>query len=233
MMIKAVTRLQICAAIRMHRHLGQWRLSDSALHSLREKMPGWNDEESLVKCVAINALYGTNVFAIVRMAMHVRSILEPLQGCYLDGLVGQISLLDLNDGKRPRQHVSFASKLCHFFVNEEHYPIYDNAARDALRYHLGNDYCGDRSEPYKAFQENLRRLRAASSIVTATGREMDRYLWIVGMYMRYDEWRRAGAKGRPIVNTELFQVFEQRPIPDDLDTLLPRGLTRFLGADHL
>jgi hypothetical protein len=153
-MTEPVTQQQICAALKLHGRLEQWRLSDSALQSLRDNMRGWEDEESLVKCVAINALYGTNVFAIVRMAKHVKSILKPLQGCCSDGLVEQVALLDFNDGSRPRQHVSFASKLCHFFVNDERYPIYDDAACKALRYHLGDGYCGDSAGRYTAFQEN-------------------------------------------------------------------------------
>ena len=135
----------------------------------------------------------------------------------------------MNDGNPPRRHVSFASKLCHFFLNDEddeRYPIYDKAACDALRHHLGDAYCDDHQRPYSAFRENLEKLRAASSNIKPTGREMDRYLWIVGMYMRYAKWQRAGTKGSPIVNTELLKAFKQRPTLCDLDALLPESVPR-------
>jgi len=223
--IKPATSEQIDAACRIHDRLEQWRLSDSALHLLRHTMPGWNDEESLVKCVTINALYGTNVFAIVKMAKHVKSIFESLQCSTSDDLVEQIALLDLNDDTPPRRHVSFASKLCHFFVDEKRFPICDNAACETLRCHLGDEYLESGSDLYTAFQQNLSKLCTASNL-TMTGREADRYLWIVGMYMRYEKWSRQGAMARPIVNAELLRVFEQRPIVEDLDALLPECIQR-------
>jgi hypothetical protein len=115
-------------------------------------------------------------------------------------LVARIALLDLKDGK-PRNRVSFASKLCHFFVDEERFPIYDKAACETLKCHLGDDYRLE-GMPYVAFQENLGRLKEASGINT-NGRELDRYLWIVGMYMR---WKRS--KSKPLVNAELLRTFQ-------------------------
>jgi hypothetical protein len=218
-MIRPVTRIQIDAALRMHCRLEQWRLSDVALHALRDEMPGWNDETSLIKCVAINALYSTNVFAIIKMAKHVTTVFKTAQHLSTDELVAQVALLDLNDGKRPRHHVSFASKLCHFFVDEERFPIYDKAACDTLRSHLDDDYCLDGSKLYPAFRENLRRLKDASNIV-ATVSEMDRYLWIVGIYMK---WQGERSKSKPMVNAELLRTFMHPTSEDksDLDVLVP------------
>ena len=209
--IQRVTGKQIDAALRIHGRLKQWRLSDVALNKLRDKMPGWSDEATLLKCVAINALYGTNILAIVKMAQHVTSAFEVIQNLSADELVARIALLDLKDGKPPRNHVSFASKLCHFFVDEERFPIYDKAACETLKCHLGDDYCLE-GMPYVAFQENLGRLKNASGINT-NGRELDRYLWIVGMYMR---WKRS--KSKPMVNAELLRTF-RRPTSEDKSDL--------------
>jgi hypothetical protein len=39
--------------------------------------------------------------------------------------------------------------------------------------------------------------------------------------MRYMRWRKAGAKRAPIVNVELLIEFEKRPVPYDLQLILP------------
>ena len=183
-------------------------------------MPGWNEGTSLLKCVAIDTLYATNVFAIVKMAQHVTCVFETAKSLSADELVAQIALLDLGDGKRARQHISFASKLCHFFVDEACFPIYDKGACDALRFHLGDDYYHDGANLYSSFQENPRRLKNASGITT-TGREMDRYLWLVGMYMK---WKRS--KSKRMVNAALLRVFIRPASEDkaDLAILVPRSL---------
>lgn len=222
-MIRPVTQKQIDAALRMHERLAQWSISDNALKCLRDKMPGWSAEESLLKCVAINALYGANVFAITRMAQHVTSALALPPGS-ADSLVEHVALPHLSQGGTPRRHVSFASKLCHFFICAERYPIYDEAACKALRYHLDAAYCHDDRSPYSAFCRNLEALRTASHTISATARQLDRYLWIVGLYMRYLRWRKAGAKRAPIVNVELLTEFEKRPLPPDLQSILPEGI---------
>jgi hypothetical protein len=67
---------QIDAACRLHQRLGQWWLSDAALKRLRETLPEFDRESCLIKSVAINALYGTQVLAIIRMVEHVETILR-------------------------------------------------------------------------------------------------------------------------------------------------------------
>jgi hypothetical protein len=52
---------QIHSANRLHQRLEQWRLSDAALHRLHEIMPSFDDEACLLKSLAINQLYGTQV----------------------------------------------------------------------------------------------------------------------------------------------------------------------------
>jgi hypothetical protein len=218
--VRPVTKMQVDAALRVHQRLKQWRLSDNTLNTLRDRMPGWDDETSLLKSVAVNSLYGTNVLAIVKMAQHVSSVFKTAKKPFPDELVAQIAFLDLKDGKSPRNHVSFASKLCHFFVDEERFPIYDTAACETLKRHLGRNYHRE-GERYGAFRKNLRLLTDASDI-TANGRELDRYLWIVGMYWR---WKRS--KLNPMVNAELLKTFRHPGAEDkrDFAILVPNGKT--------
>jgi hypothetical protein len=148
-------------------------------------MPSFDDEACLLKSLAINQLYGTQVLAIIPMARHAASKLRGV-----DVAARGIERVDeiaafVHDGKLSRR-VSFSAKFCHFFVDEERFPIYDEAAQQALKLHLGLGYLNDAEHPYAAFCENLRRLRAAAGIQGRT-RDIDHYLWIVGMHMR---WKR-------------------------------------------
>src|SRR5687768_12504828 len=71
----SLTQNQIEAAGRLHQDLPQWHLSDAALKRLRETLTTFDIESSLLKTVAINSLYGTQVFAIVRMAQHITAVM--------------------------------------------------------------------------------------------------------------------------------------------------------------
>ena len=69
-------KFQIEAADRLHDRLEQWKLSDAALDALNVRFPELSDSAMLLKVVAINALYSTNVFALIELASHVRRVLE-------------------------------------------------------------------------------------------------------------------------------------------------------------
>lgn len=61
--------------------------------------------------------------------------------------------------RTPRRHVSFASKFCHFFIDGQDFPILDQAARDALRLHLGRDGFLGAELGYSGFCGALGRLK--------------------------------------------------------------------------
>jgi hypothetical protein len=207
---------QVVAANRLYHRLEQWRLSDATLSKLREGMPSFNDEACLLKSLAINQLYGTQIKAIIPLALHVSSTLRGVDPAARGiGLVDDIALFVHNG--RSRRQISFASKFCHFFVDKERFPIYDGAAQRALKFHLGARYLEHANRKYAAFYENFQRLRAVAGIQGSV-RELDHYLWIVGMYIR---WKRD-----PRINAELRRAFEH-PTRDqlaDLYELLPRSL---------
>ena len=46
-----------------------------SLGQLRQALPGFGPTETLLKVVAVNALYGTNVLALMRAAKHVEQVL--------------------------------------------------------------------------------------------------------------------------------------------------------------
>jgi hypothetical protein len=155
-----LTLKQIQIAGELHGLLEQWRLSDNALRRLHRALPGFDEESCLLKSIAVNQLYGTQVLAIIPMAKNVqRALSQP--GATEKGavLVDQIAALTLNGKKR--RCTGFAAKYCHFFVNEDGFPIYDEMAKQAIRLHLGEQYSRDSSSPYAIFCDNFGRLRAA------------------------------------------------------------------------
>jgi len=209
-----LSQVQITAANQLHQRLEQWALSDRALHRLRQSVPGFDPEACLLKTLAVNQLYGTNVLAIIPMSRHVYRVLLGLdlisQGIEL---VDKIAAFTHNGVETMR--TSFAAKFCHFFIDEDRFPIYDQAARLAMKLHLGTRYVNDTS--YASFCANLSILRTVAGL-QGSARTIDRYLWIVGSYMRW--------KKNPQIGAELRRMFE-RPLPEEtlqLEQLLPACL---------
>lgn len=218
----ALLQSQVDAAGRVHGNLRQWGVSDAALAELRARVPGFSESDCLLKTVTVNAIYGTNVLAVGRMARHVHGIMQR-QGTApaTIGIVSEIAKLSTAEGGSGRTFTSFASKFCHFFIDAESFPIYDDAACDTLRLHLGER---PKAHDYVGFCCIFRRLREEAGLQCST-RELDWYLWLTGMYMR---WLRQRMKDQPQVNAELLEVFRRptREQIEDLDRLLPVGLER-------
>lgn len=186
---------QIEVANRLHRKLHQWQVTDCALHTLQANLPEFDIEATLLKVAAINQLYGTNVYAVVRMAQHVTEVMLEASGMEDTDLVEQIASL------AGRKHHSFASKFAHFFINMERFPIFASFALKMVAYHLGSQgQVRDSTHPYKAFVENIHRLKRFAGL-SCTTKELDRYLWLAGLYQ---EWRRNPASP---INAEVAKMF--------------------------
>jgi len=225
-----LTQAQVDCACRVHETLAQWRLAEAALERLAHSVPGFSAEASLLKTVAVNSIYGTQLLATVRMAKHIENLLSNSHTDTLGlEIVERIACLPALAGGKPRMSVSFASKFCHFFVNAEKFPIYDDAARDALRLHLGAEgYVVNKATPYLAFCVNFEKLRTLAKLECTT-KELDQYLWLAGMYMR---WLKERSKKNPRVNQELKGLFHQPPpaIAADFKAMLPKHLAVTMGV---
>jgi hypothetical protein len=119
---------QIEAVTRIHQAMRQWTTTDQALAELAARFPDWGPLDSLLKVVAINTLYGTNVWAFSRMAEHVQAVMvaTDLRTAGPE-LVERIAAMpDDKGGGGRRRHISFASKLVHFYVDPDRFPIYDS-----------------------------------------------------------------------------------------------------------
>lgn len=210
---------QIEAAMRIQHHLSQWIASDRALYLLHDRLPGFAIEATLVKVAAVNQLYGTNVYAVVRMAQHVTQIMaEESRAVDEAALVERLAALPPTPGQRSaRKHISFASKFAHFFIDAERFPIYDYYAERMVVYHLGRRaIIVDTQHPYRAFIQNIIQLRERAQLV-CTMDELDSYLWLAGLYQA---WRK---NPNAQINAEVTRLFAAPPaeLLDAFDLLLP------------
>jgi len=194
---------QVAAANRIYLRLERWQITDRALRMLAGSCPEFGPEETLLKVVAINGLYATNVYAIDRMADHIRHIVQatdiPSSG---PELVERIAALpQTRDQKSERHHTSFASKFAHFFVDSERFPIYDSVANDMARLHLGREHwVQDTEHVYEAFVSNIQNLKLLARL-SVSNRELDRYLWIAGQFRKWQA-------GKRDLNAELLEFFD-------------------------
>jgi hypothetical protein len=214
---------QIAAAERLHGQLVQWRLSEKATESLKAKFPGFAPEEVLLKVTVINALYGTNIYAIVRLAEHVTNVMkEPGISSAGPELVERLAEPPPVGKGKKRLHLSFASKFAHFFVNAESYPIMDKYAVRMVRLHLGRGrLSSDSAHPYMAFARNYGILKGELHF-PVSNRAMDHYLWLAGLYQAWQENRQAQ------INAEVRTLFEDRSaeVVADLTDLVPNQALR-------
>jgi hypothetical protein len=206
-----IRQTQIEAAGRLAAGLTILAGAEGAFALLRRRCPDFSVEACLLKCVAINDLYSTRVYAIARMAAHLAEVMR-------DPPQDRIELVTAIASLPPARHFSFASKIAHFFVDAKRFPILDSYCEQMLKLHLGRGGWQPAGNRYQAFVENLDRLRKLSGL-RASYRGLDRYLWLAGQYRR---WRAKPKQAQ--VNTELRTVFESPPSPvaqEDLDILMP------------
>ena len=194
---------QIDAADRLYRGVEAWRRTDEALAALQESIPGFDGPATLLKTVAVNAMYGTNIYAIARVARHVEEVLAlsdlPTAG---PELVEAMAEVPPAPGGKPRRHRSFASKFAHFFIDPDRFPILDLFAVNMVRTHLGRAAAElPEQSTYSKFAAAFGRLAGRAGLRTDT-RRLDRYLWIVGQYR---QWVRNPGS---VINSELRAMFE-------------------------
>jgi hypothetical protein len=175
-------------------------------------MPGFSHGECLIKASAINQLYGTNVYALARMAKHLAGVMARPRG---DDLVEQLGTL-ITDGK-PRRHLSFASKFAHFFIDKERFPIFDSYANERLRFHVAGVALPTDDPP--AYVDYVAAHNALITLcgLACSGRELDRYLWIAGLHRAWS--RNPRAQINVEVRTLFLDAISDHILGEDLASL--------------
>ncbi len=209
-----VSLAQVDAANRLHEQLLQWQITDRTLDALHVRFPDFGIEATLLKVTAVNQLYGTNLYAVVRMARHIESIMR--EGVMVD----DVDLVEQFASLPGWKHISFASKFAHFFIDKERFPIYDSFAEDMVKFHLSRQiWILDKEHPYRAFVHNLIQLKEEVGFHgSCTYESLDRYLWLTGLYKAYK------TKANPQINREVEELFQSLIINDIPTSLLQEML---------
>ena len=179
----------IRAACDLHATLVPWRRSDEALLAIKTGVPGFSRAATLAKVAAVNALYYTNVFALVRVAEHFADVLASSVGDKAGPELVE-ALADVPRGGTERRKVrrlSLAAKFAHFFIDEDRFPIYDRYAVRIVAQHAGVSVASLNGN-YTSFTATFNTLAIGAGLVTQR-RRLDRYLWIQG---QYEEWKKRG-----------------------------------------
>jgi hypothetical protein len=165
-------------------------LTDQALARVVECYPR-NDELAtvLLKVTAINALYYTNVQAIVALARHIHA--KSIDQRLASGdpiLVDDIACLTLTSGKCMRFY-SFATKYCHWH-NPKAYPIYDQYVDWLLRRYNKESrfdkFTAVDLRHYPRFKAIVEAFREHFGLQACTFKEIDKFLWLYGKQMKLE-----------------------------------------------
>ena len=157
--------------------------SDRALTWLFKKIPRNVDRELvLLKVVALNRLYSTQVYAVVELAEHiVAKAIDPLLQQGKEAAVDAVAHF-AHQGKTRRLY-SFASKYCSWH-RPETYPILDSQVKDVLwKYEKRDGLCRfKRSEldTYGGFSGAHRCFVEAYGLASLDLKTLDKGLWMLG-----------------------------------------------------
>lgn len=209
----SLVETQVVAAGKLHDELEQWKAAERALDYLKEAMPSnIQDEQVLLKAAVLNQLYATRVFTLHAMASHIVEVFSSEAMRDECSLVERIAYLEASG----REHESFASKYCHFFVDSERFPLFDSYVPAIVRMHLGkgNYRCKTTHKTYRNFYADLMALRGHISF-RPNVREMDHYLWL------RSQWQTFRKKGDDApIGAEVEHLFRSADSDERVRTLI-------------
>ena len=196
-------QVKAASVIRDSKYMPGWATTDRALTLLAKSVPGWDADSVLVKAAAVNQLYNVNHHRLGEAADRISQIIRGGKPDDPVAVVEAIAPLP-RDGKL-WWFWAFASKFAHFFIYPDRVPIYDAWAFEAVAFHMGK-VTWHAPTAYRTFAERVERLREHTGQCCSL-REMDRYLWLSGMYRA---WR---ANKGVRISREVRAVFES-PAPE-------------------
>lgn len=174
MLEKPLSMKQIEAAAEFWKD-GGWEASE--FDQLRKCFPRPQDGVT-VKAIVLNALYGTNVIAISKVAKCLETMLNEAYSTGPD-LVEEF-VAEIKKKVTNKENYSFAAKFAHFFTNRE-LPILDKYAEYMVRVHLGKANRSTEQRRYLSFAKDIENLKALAGL-TCSCTQLDAYLWIAGEY---------------------------------------------------
>ncbi len=158
-------------------------LTESALTQLFQLYPqNTHAPTVLLKVVALNRLYNTNVFAVENLARHiVEANIDPLLAQRSPAVVDLIASLKVGD--KVRNHYSFATKYCSWH-HPESYPIYDSRVDTCLWTYRDQDrFCEFRRGDlwiYEGLLLIVKVFRRHYGLESFTYKRLDKFLYKYG-----------------------------------------------------
>ena len=161
----------------------RYGIADKALAKLFAQYPrNIRFEEILLKVVALDSLYGTNLFHTVKVAKHIYSIRpdSEIENGSL-GIVDTIARIEIK-GEVKRYYV-FATKYCSWHMPHI-YPIYDKIVDRILwAYQISDKFSSFRRSNLKNYTillEVITQFRRYYGLDNFTYKELDKFLWYYG-----------------------------------------------------
>ena len=174
---------------------------------LKQVFPNSQDAVK-VKAIVLNALYGTNIIAIPKVADCVERVLKTNHStspALVEELVDEIGRVT------KQRHCSFAAKYAHFLIDSD-LPILDSYAEWMVGKHIGS-MKSENPKRYLKFTEDIETLKRLAGL-TCSCAELDACLWVAGEYWY---WK---AKTRLNISGDLRTHFERlEKDPDSEPTL--------------
>lgn len=211
-MLRKLTELNIGAAVKIRAlpELSLWDEADQGFSDLRRHFAdNTNRMNVLLKASAIDKLYSTRAGNIYWVANAVVAAMRELEDSPGSRRADVVEIVDSISQHKASMYpgsdrcASFASKYCHFFVDERVFPIYDSFALASVKSLLGRVSHGltpGRSE-YRDFCERLDFLRVRDGLDNVGVRDMDRFLWLWGL------WLAQHGREKRVINQDVYDVF--------------------------
>ena len=196
--VTTVTPEQITAASAIHdHHMPGWARADRTLAGLSDSVPGFSRTAITVKGTAVDRLCSIHH---PRLGDAIERLVEVMASPPEEPIAIVEAIAPITVSGQEHWHWGFASTFSHWFINGE-LSIQYHWAVDAVAFHFART---DWTSPaYRDFAEHVYALREASA-PSCTIRELDRYLWLSGMYR---EWLEAEDRSRLGLNTEVQGLF--------------------------
>jgi hypothetical protein len=158
-------------------------ITDKAITRLIRAFPHNHDlEDVLLKVVAINSLYATNIYAVIDVAKHICEL--QIDSALAQGsleLVDEIATVKVHG--KIRRNYSFASKYCSWHAPHI-YPIYDSFVDRLLwAYQKQENFATFKREEllrYVRYREILDKFREHYALKQFGYKDLDKFLWLYG-----------------------------------------------------
>ena len=156
-------------------------ITDKAITRLIRAFPHNHDlEDVLLKVVAINSLYATNIYAVVDVAKRICEL--QIDSALAQGsleLVGEIATVKVRG--KIRRNYSFASKYCSWHAPHI-YPVYDSFVDRMLwAYQKQENFATFKREEllsYARYREILDKFRDHYALTQFGYKDFDKFLWL-------------------------------------------------------